>query len=172
IRLAELEADVIGRLEQADRRAVVAPELADALILEVLRTARRNALQRRDDPIPRGIDFALALALGGIRREVQSVIDDREVVLVVHIPGVRIDLRVHADPELDIALELRRPRERIGFRKRRPQRRHCERAEENEREDGSAASTCTLHARWPDLRRRKHLQPFGYPKKSTFQRLA
>ena len=47
-------------------------------------------------------------ALGGRRigREMQRVVDDAEVVLVVQEAGVGVDLRIDADPELHVALEL------------------------------------------------------------------
>ena len=52
----------------------------------------------------------------GVRREVQRVVDDAEVVLVVQEAGVGVDLRVDPDPELHVALELRRPRHRVSAR--------------------------------------------------------
>src|SRR6185312_13847607 len=69
-----------------------------------------DALQRRRDADARGLDHVLALRGAAVGREVQRLVDDAEVVLVVQEAGVGVDLGVDADPELHVALELRRAR--------------------------------------------------------------
>ena len=67
-------------------------------------------------------------------REVQLLVDDGEVVLVVQEAAVGIDLGVHADPELHIALELRRARHRIVRRQHTRRHEHKRAIEQTQRE--------------------------------------
>ena len=115
VRLSELKADVVDRLAQPRGRGFRAPQIPDALVFRGQRVLAGcgNALQCRAVAVAGLIDVALAFARGGIGCEVQRVVDHAEVVLVMEEPGVGVDLRVHADPELHIALELRRPRHRL-----------------------------------------------------------
>ena len=65
------------------------------------------------DTRARRLDAGLAFVNGRIGVEMQRLVDDREPVLIVQVALVGGDLGVDLDPELNIRLELRRPRQQI-----------------------------------------------------------
>ncbi len=126
VRLAQLEADVVGRRAQAGGCGLRAPQVLDRLIIGGQRgvCAIRDAVQRGTVALARLVHLALAFSGRGVGGEVQRVVDHAEVVLVVEESRVGVDLRVDADPELHVALQLRRAWDRIllrqGGREREP----------------------------------------------------
>jgi len=122
VRLAELEADVVHRRAQPRRGAFRAPQFLDPLVLVVKRGAVcgiGNAPQGCGNAGARLVHLALALGRGGTGRKMQRVVHHAQVVLVVQESGVGVDLRIHADPELHVALEGLRARHRIVRARRR-----------------------------------------------------
>ena len=129
--LAELEADVLGRLDERFGRHVSAPQMADALVFgRQRRSSGRDAVQRGDVFVALGVHHRLAFARRRLGREAQRLVDDGEIALIVQEARVGVHLGVDAHPELHIALELGRPGdERI---------RHGERSERQPRQKGKA----------------------------------
>ena len=157
VRLPELEADVLDRLAQPGRRHVLAPHLLDALIVlgERIGARRRNPAQRGAVAAASLVHQSLPLAGRGTWREMQGVVNDRQVVLVMEEARVRVDFRVDADPELHVPLELRRARH--GGLGGEPAR-HCEPGEQPAQQpaDGSARGLCCpcrvhLHSGWSTI---------------------
>ena len=60
--------------------------------------------------VARRLDHVLALPGGGVRTELQRLVDDAEVVLIVQKPGVGADFGIDADPEVHIPVERGRLR--------------------------------------------------------------
>ena len=118
VRLAQLEADVVDRRAQAGGCALGAPQVPDPLIILGQRgvCGIRDAVQRGAVALARLVHLALAFSRRGVGSEVQRVVDHAEVVLVVEESRVGIDLRIDADPELHVALQLRRARHGIVLR--------------------------------------------------------
>ena len=85
VRLAELKADVLDRRAQPGRRDALAPHVLDALIVlgERLDVRRCNPAERGAVAAASLLHQPLPLAGRGARREVQGVVNDRQVVLVM-----------------------------------------------------------------------------------------
>ncbi len=111
VRLAQLEAHFIRSVPQARGGAFISPEIADLLIVFGQRAAirGRDAAQRSSVLVLPALHDLLPLAWRGVRIEMQGLVDSGQIVLVMEEAAVGIDLRVHAHPELNIALQLRRP---------------------------------------------------------------
>jgi hypothetical protein len=109
--LPELEADVIDRGMQSRWRAFSPPQVLELLILGRQRCVARlgNAPQRRAQLLARIVNLTLPLVWRRVGRKMQRLIDDAEVVLVVQYALIGVELRIDADPELHVTLELARP---------------------------------------------------------------
>ena len=112
--LAELEAHVLHRAQQPFGRDGGAPQVLDALVLRRQRAGGAgDAAQGRGDVALGGLHQVLALAGGGVRPELQRLVDHAQVVLVVDEAGIGADLGVDTDPEINVPVELRGLREQL-----------------------------------------------------------
>jgi hypothetical protein len=109
--LTELEADLVDGLAIARRAALRAPRIAHALLVggEPVGGAGGELPENRGVLVAHAVELLAPLHGRGAGGETHLLVDHAQVAFVVDETFVGGDLRVDADPEADVALELGRP---------------------------------------------------------------
>jgi len=113
--LAELEADASAGLLEGAVADAVGEEREHALLVgaEAGASAAGQAGQDRVVLVLGGLHLLRAGAAAGAAREPDALVDDAHLARVVDQATVGPHLGVHAHPEADLVLQLRRARERV-----------------------------------------------------------